>query len=195
MLFVTVFVLFLANHVLALEAPIPGYKVQEIIWQVEPFDNGTSVEISGTVQDVIAELLKINPHYLEDQFKADVNDAKLTITYKRDNHINCNPRPGEWEPADPWEIQGGITYLRKIYGRPGSSAGPSTCGRVSCSWNSAIWWCNDNDKPMTLDSFGDIAQCAQEIVNTCNKTLEDTVGQNFNDGNWNCIVRHDEDNC
>ncbi|KAM7215774.1 hypothetical protein V8F06_008884 [Rhypophila decipiens] len=179
MLFVTVFVLFLANHVLALEAPIPGYTVQEITWQVEPFNNGTSVEISGTIQDVIAELDKINPNYLEQQFKADENDARLTITQKRDNRIIYNPRPHEWYPADPYEIKGGITYLHTIHGRPGSSARPGTCGRVSCSWNSAIWWCNDNDKPMSLDSFGVIADCASEIVDICRQPRADTVGQNF----------------
>ncbi|KAM7210887.1 hypothetical protein V8F06_013729 [Rhypophila decipiens] len=191
MLLVTAFVAFLANHVLALEAPIPGYQVQEMTWNVEPFNNGTIVELNGTVQDVVAELIKINPHYLE---QVDANDDKLPVTHQQRSHtVNCNPRPGEWGPADEWEIQGGIRYLRQLYGRPGASAGPGMCGRVSCSHQSAIWWCNDNPNPMELYSFGDFAQCAQEIKSGCTKP--NTVGQNFNDGNWNCIVRYDNDQC
>ncbi|KAK4210111.1 hypothetical protein QBC37DRAFT_293148 [Rhypophila decipiens] len=192
MLFVTFIVPFFVNHVLALEAPIPGYKVQEMTWKVDPFNNGTIVEITGTVQDVIAELYKINPQYLEHHFMVDDDSDKLTITHKQDNHVICNPRPGHWVHARYYPIQDGISYLRQIGGRPELSAGPGTCSRVSCSWKSAIWWCNDDDKPMSLDSFGDIADCAQEIVDICHKRDQwefYVVGQNFNDGNWNCIVR------
>lgn len=64
------------------------------------------------------------------------------------------PRPGfdelwtEHQPAarycdlDGWgrcstnRVQQGIYYL-------GDVPGPGSCGRVSCSYNAAIYWCND----------------------------------------------------
>ncbi|CAJ2510853.1 Uu.00g064780.m01.CDS01 [Anthostomella pinea] len=32
---------------------------------------------------------------------------------------------------------------------PGSP-GKGNCGRISCAYDSAIWWCNDNDHPVTF---------------------------------------------
>lgn len=49
-------------------------------------------------------------------------------------------------------ILGGIDYLRKIRkGRhPRNGPGPRNCGKVSCSDNSAIFWCNDVSKTLLL---------------------------------------------
>jgi hypothetical protein len=37
-------------------------------------------------------------------------------------------------------IDKGVQYLYDVKGKPSNEAGK--CGRVSCEWNSAIWWCN-----------------------------------------------------
>jgi hypothetical protein len=39
-----------------------------------------------------------------------------------------------------------MQYLYKIkpsVEQPKSRPGPGMCGRVSCSYQTAIWWCND----------------------------------------------------
>lgn len=54
----------------------------------------------------------------------------------------CNPRE-EWQHADGIAIRDGIKHLRSVPGKPVASPGPAACGRVSCSYKSAIWWCND----------------------------------------------------
>lgn len=43
-----------------------------------------------------------------------------------------------------WE---GIYYLDTFDGQPKSDPGPGMCGRVSCSYNSAIYWCNNVGPP------------------------------------------------
>ncbi|KAL8329670.1 hypothetical protein RB597_005108 [Gaeumannomyces tritici] len=43
-------------------------------------------------------------------------------------------------------IREGIAYLRTILGQCRADPGPWSCGRVSCSWNSAIHYCNDNSE-------------------------------------------------
>lgn len=40
-------------------------------------------------------------------------------------------------------INNGISYLFKVVGSPSEGPGPGACARVSCSYKSAIWWCND----------------------------------------------------
>jgi hypothetical protein len=57
---------------------------------------------------------------------------------KRD-HTVCH----NFESANYIRIKEGVNYLRGVPGRPWLAAGPGKCARVSCSWNSAIWWCND----------------------------------------------------
>lgn len=54
---------------------------------------------------------------------------------------------GRWENKDRWALSRGIdegmSYLAKHGGQPHMDPGPSACGRVSCSWNTAVFLCND----------------------------------------------------
>lgn len=49
--------------------------------------------------------------------------------------------PGEW--ATTQAMYSGIKYLRKVPGTSKNEPGLNACGRVSCSYNTAIYWCND----------------------------------------------------
>jgi hypothetical protein len=60
---------------------------------------------------------------------------------KRDT-VNCNPNPN-WHSAYLNGIEQGIKYLRGVPGQPSLSPAPKNCGRVSCAYECAIWWCND----------------------------------------------------
>ncbi|KAK3315865.1 hypothetical protein B0H66DRAFT_592148 [Apodospora peruviana] len=203
MLRIAVFVMtFLAVLVFGLKAPIPGYAVEEITWEVQAFADGAKVSLTGTVEQVYDKLIKINPDF-------SFNDINVTDTATKlgaaENRVSCgnNGHP-DWVGANELAILWGITYLQNLAGQPSNGPGPGACGRVSCSWKSAIWWCNDNDHTYTLGSWSDIAQCANEIRDTCwpgpygdSEGTDDThlVGINFQEGGWNCIVRRDEDNC
>lgn len=50
-----------------------------------------------------------------------------------------------------------------------------------------------NTEAKTLDSWNWLANSAQHIVNTCAAGSDRVSGQNFEEGNWNTIVRGD--NC
>lgn len=58
-------------------------------------------------------------------------------------HIVCDSQVHKWYRAEDKRLVEEIEHLRRIPGIPGSRAGPNMCGRVSCSWDSATWWCND----------------------------------------------------
>ncbi|KAL5332938.1 hypothetical protein BJX70DRAFT_404045 [Aspergillus crustosus] len=103
-----------------------------------------------------------------------------------------------WNPADYFATNDGVAYLRGLGGRPGMKAGPGACGRVSCSWKAAIWWCNDANEFKLLESYGSIADGAANIVNNCfrdgNFDFQQRAvgGQIFHETQWNVIVREDE---
>ncbi|KFY43022.1 hypothetical protein V495_04216 [Pseudogymnoascus sp. VKM F-4514 (FW-929)] len=193
------------------ESPIKGYGVVPITWGVE-VSPGKTVELNGTVQDLIA---KINNDHPESEF-ASALTSKLaqvetrmteeefspvdhTNLFKRDDVLCCN----FGKPCQN-DIIVGIKYLRGVGGQPTNGPGPGNCGRVSCSFNSAIWWCNDNHSAKTLPSFNNIADGAQVILNSCRHPAHKGAcgicwnsnaaisGQDFHSDNWNVIVRSDK---
>lgn len=127
----------------AIEAPVEGYDVFEPQWEVEVSPGGPVVVLNGTAEEVHEELLAMNPNWDSD-FPIDLpedTDGRSTLERRTDfsgAKVEC------WDQrVDSSEIRTGERYLRGLTGRPTNKAGPGTCGRVSCSWNSAIWWCND----------------------------------------------------
>ncbi|KAM7198938.1 hypothetical protein V8F20_006005 [Naviculisporaceae sp. PSN 640] len=186
----------LATLGLCLDAPLPGYTVSEITWQVDPFNNGTLYNITGTIEQVHDQIEKINPSY-----KALVhtpNSGEQSLAAAGDWSARCGPGTLGWERASRDPIYNGIYYLRHVGGQPTQGPGFGSCSRVSCSWQSAIWWCNDNDHQFTLPGFGTIADCAQVLYDECSifqDRGEFVLGQNFHKDHWNCIVRRDRDNC
>lgn len=106
--------------------------------------------LNGTVQEIYAELIEINPTYDLD-FAARVTEASTsnddgTPRLRKRLDVTCNI----YSKALRTRIQEGITYLRGVSGRPTNGPGPGNCGRVSCSYNAAIWWCNDVSVCITL---------------------------------------------
>jgi hypothetical protein len=111
--------------------------------------------VTGTVEQVIARLNKINPDY-EKNVLAAANMTQLEM------------KAGELEDGETWHscfeqwpvawakrIYDGIMYLDGHEGVPTMPAGPGNCARVSCSYDSAIYWCND----VCTASFLRFSQC------------------------------------
>ena len=138
-------------------SPIPGYGIEELIWEVETSPGGPTVDIPGTVQDVYAELEKVNPNFVSD-FGLEDPDNSTSVTAPLESRayyiesIHC-----DWggDYCSGQSILDGIKYLRGVPGQPKTGPGPGNCGRVSCSYNSAIYWCNDvSQKPFPLLATG-----------------------------------------
>ncbi|KAK3949163.1 hypothetical protein QBC32DRAFT_379277 [Pseudoneurospora amorphoporcata] len=164
------------------EAPVPGYGIQEITWELET-ESGATVNLTGTIQQVM--------RYAEENqilLKQNTNVSSSSSSSSSSSFSNMRPQnistsdsdvyhvtAGEVLGCDLWNqslarkdaIQDGITYLRGVVGKPANGPGPNNCGRVSCSWNAAIWWCNDNTVSKALGSYNYIADGAQFILNNC----------------------------
>ncbi|KND90705.1 hypothetical protein TOPH_04595 [Tolypocladium ophioglossoides CBS 100239] len=94
-----------------------------------------------------------------------------------------------------WE---GINYLLTLNGQPRNGPGPAACGRVSCSGeDTAIYWCNDDTQPKTLESWKSIADGAVFRISLCSGdesagfNEKQVAGQVFHWTNWNVIVKQE----
>ncbi|KAF6802043.1 hypothetical protein CSOJ01_11865 [Colletotrichum sojae] len=176
----------------AAAAPVEGYGVFIPQWEVQATSGGETLLLSGTVEEVRAQLLEINPEY-EASFGLNStapNKAVMEDTLQRDDVFKNAPVNCEgFEGADRDAIARGARYLMDVSGKPANGAGPNNCGRVSCSWNSAIWWCNSDTKPVTLNSFRDISDGAYHIIGKCYKDGGWISGQAFHKDNWNVIAK------
>jgi len=58
-------------------APIDGYGIEELTWEVQAFPDGPFLNISGSIEKVHAELLKINPN-LDEDFAPLANETSIS---------------------------------------------------------------------------------------------------------------------
>ncbi|KAE8133639.1 hypothetical protein BDV38DRAFT_286680 [Aspergillus pseudotamarii] len=171
----------------------PGYGVEDLEWSVQLTESGEPINVKGTVEDVVAELSKQNPS-AEEQIRAR-GKAKQSLMKRADPTGYYCGEP--FTPVPSASISQGIEYLQGVPGKPVNGPGPGNCGRVSCSYNAAIWWCNDNTESKTLDSFAEIANGAEKLLHWCYHWEEGTLGsyvggQAFYADNWNVIVRKND---
>ncbi|KAJ1337333.1 hypothetical protein MN608_00185 [Microdochium nivale] len=90
------------------------------------------------------------------------------------------PNPAARSPLTHWLVycntmnagdrqyaQDGVSHLSGLKGAPTIGPGPKNCQRVSCSWGTAIYWCNESRAIITVPSWDVIAKSAQAIVDQC----------------------------
>ncbi|KAG5979518.1 hypothetical protein E4U55_005077 [Claviceps digitariae] len=194
---------------LALKASVSALSVPEAttkLWipswdmLVQPGSDETIV-VNGTIQQAHAYMEKSYPGWADrwaqlsshDSSPHDDNQAVAkradALDYMRVKRVMCNqPRRRCMTSA----IRAGIEYLKGISKRqhPRNGPGPRACGKVSCSEDAAIIWCNDTDDDKTLNSFGDIAFGAEVVVHSCaiGGVLKKVSGQAFLFGDYTVIV-------
>ncbi|GAB1190956.1 hypothetical protein APSETT444_000124 [Aspergillus pseudonomiae] len=151
-------------------SPFEKLPITAPTWEVEVTPGGDRVTLSGTAQEVHAQLLQLNPNYDSD-FPAKHSEEESSSVMKRDfkyEKYYCWGEDG-WhysrKRGDSGDLQDGIDYLNSIGGTPGQSAG--TCGR--------------NSEKHYLKSFGTIADGAQFLLDKCggdNKPHGEVVAPN-----------------
>ncbi|KAL4809293.1 hypothetical protein BDV18DRAFT_78264 [Aspergillus unguis] len=182
----------------ALPNPLEGRTIITPKWEVEVTPGGEKAIVEGTVQQVRSEMLKRNPNWdtdfavvkREPEAQPKVSDLTKRTDFSNSKTI-CG---GRWEYTDLSAINDGIDYLRGVGGRPLAGPGPGFCARVSCSYDAAIYWCNDAPEDKRLESFGSIADGTQKIVDECATVSFGgpmVAGQVFHSTDWNVIVRRD----
>ncbi|KAM5379392.1 hypothetical protein ACJZ2D_004090 [Fusarium nematophilum] len=139
-------------------------------WEVEVSPGGPTVALNGTIEEVHAELLKLNLSCDEDYLEPETDEEASELEKRTDcsgSKLMCFVNGYTW--ADSVAIKDGIIYLRKLKGRPINGAGLNASGR--------------DNKPKKLASCGSIADGAayiqkepQEVI-SCVKRLYGGKGQ------------------
>ncbi|KAK0103356.1 hypothetical protein ONS95_005382 [Cadophora gregata] len=123
-----------------------------------------------------------------------------TVFNKRDiTDVNCLAQTGQrtWKLAPLGPILSGIKYLRNIEGGFGiCTVAKTSCTRISCNNDAAIYWCNNNNFELRKYYFM-LADYAQALVDKC--TVVDVAGkgslrkrvggQAWDRINWNVFIR------
>ncbi|KAI1269082.1 hypothetical protein F5Y18DRAFT_176142 [Xylariaceae sp. FL1019] len=184
-----------------------GYAVGEINWTMPIVEGGPEHIFQGTAQQVFAQVndkrqelgLPSLDTPLDDTVTASngtdpVLSARTDIKSRTFSNSICgNPQS---DAATKATILEGVRYLEKLKSR--CSNLPKTCGRISCSYNSAIWWCNDNNG-VSEYACSDFAPLALHVADECCWLRRGssrrykywmTSGSAFDDRNFHVDVRH-----
>ncbi|KAJ0414340.1 hypothetical protein BJY00DRAFT_318905 [Aspergillus carlsbadensis] len=207
----------------ALAGPESDYVIPS--WEVAVYPGAAPIILNGTVEQVYAKLLEMNPNYDDDWKNADDIDVDIDIDFDTNTALDLELERCEFEydihsdvevgvgvggdvdvdaeidfvsnaaldldlerrevehdihcfrsvGVQKKYLRSGIKYLRKVKGRP--HLPPKKCGRVSCSYDSAIEWCNDREHDgFFLPSFNNIADGAQTILDICGKRSKAVKG-------------------
>ncbi|KAL3458198.1 hypothetical protein BJX64DRAFT_292459 [Aspergillus heterothallicus] len=177
----------------------------EPTWTVPAFPGAVPITLNGTAEQVHAKLLELNPHYDEDfpdtEAEAEADSATYTglesdssLDRRRVEHdVTCDPEGR----AGHRHVKSGISYLRKLAkeNKIQPRLPPMRCARVSCSYRTGIFWCNDDEtNEKVLPSWNNIADGAQVITDFCHDSFYFGGELNHND-KWRVILKRSTHNC
>ncbi|KAI2465351.1 hypothetical protein F4781DRAFT_409590 [Annulohypoxylon bovei var. microspora] len=168
-----------------------GYVISNLTWTGNITDNGPQKSFTGSsFWDIEAQIRDVNPGFSW----PDPGNDDLASLMKSEASLTCDPNNIWW--ADAFRIKEGIEYLSGRTGKCHIGAGPRVCTRISCSYKSAIWWCNDNSEPVEENCML-WSHYAQHILDSCqtNDASVKVRGQQFSTSNWNVMVGFDDDHC
>ncbi|KAI0422737.1 hypothetical protein F5X98DRAFT_385706 [Xylaria grammica] len=148
---------------------LSNYSLGDLEWRGFADFNPEQV-FTGTIQNVIRQMREIKgatytPEFVskaENQTRASNADLNMaSIECMQD--MKCDKVPA----ARHGPARAGVTYLWHLPDTVMCQLGPSTCGRISCSWNAGILWCNDKAAPSNSFKCKMFAGYAAAILGQC----------------------------
>ncbi|KAE9966144.1 hypothetical protein BLS_007202 [Venturia inaequalis] len=182
------------------QAMFPGHDIftPSFDLPVVPGNWDKTENYNGTIQHAMQQMDEAHPGWLK-EFDAHVaaHSPNASIA-KRDEpckyqqwkaDVRCKEEMsgGQWDA-----LHDGFVYLQKLAGKGGMRAGPRACGRISCSYDTAIFTCNDNAYYIEVlwKEAGDGAECIYDKCHYWGGDVERVHGHTFsNKDNWNLIAR------
>ncbi|KAI6791475.1 hypothetical protein KC360_g8362 [Hortaea werneckii] len=166
------------------ELPLPEAAMSYI---GPAFDGGDDVEVSGTIESVAAQLREMNPDWHPGVVGK--NTPSKTDSAKRAEISPplCNDDLGGQRYARTKILSNGADYLKGLSGN--CRQPPRSCGRVSCSYDAGISFCNDGNNDIYVPC-AELGRRVDGIVGLCGDggTAKFTKGQVFDTDNWNVIA-------
>ncbi|TQN64056.1 hypothetical protein CSHISOI_11364, partial [Colletotrichum shisoi] len=166
-------------------SPIQGHGIFIPRWVVpSPDGSGKTLSLRGTVEEVAAQMRGLGATFdIDDEFgKIATPPIERRAVFTDEKPTLCH----NFGEGNRTAVHMGIDYLRTVGGRPQNGAGPANCGRAKSS--------------KELESFADIADGAQRVLDKCLDKLDakegdgKTVsGQAFHKDGWNVVIRGGDD--
>ncbi|KUJ24691.1 uncharacterized protein LY89DRAFT_727709 [Mollisia scopiformis] len=164
--------------------------------------HGVDFEMNGTAQEIYArftasypEIVALHPPEKQNDTYAAFDNNPVNLD-KRSKMLPplCIPVAGQnWQWTLYSPIDAGIKYLKNLQG--GCAVGARSCVRISCSYNGAIYLCNDNNYAIAPSCYY-LATYAEDISRDCWIRWHWKAyvgGQEFDTDNYNVVVRLDVD--
>ncbi|KAI1119095.1 hypothetical protein F5Y14DRAFT_446306 [Nemania sp. NC0429] len=155
---------------LDLRTEVPGnYSVGDIEWR--GFEDFAEDQVfTGTIENVIQQMKQLKGAHYTPSFVTKAENQMLED--KHQYHTAGQKVQCGGDPADPSRIGQGIDYLSHLPDSSLCTNPASTCGRISCSWKSGIWWCNEKTMHSDVYKCSMFASYAARVVDEC--TIYDT---------------------
>ncbi|KAI0395560.1 hypothetical protein F5Y17DRAFT_456802 [Xylariaceae sp. FL0594] len=178
----------------------------EVLWR--GFDDFPDHVFKGTIQDVIWQMREIKgykytPGFMAEDSKPSDVMKKINAAVRRnlrkstdsDDEANVTISCGG-EPATAYRVLDGIDYLKALPDTVTcqNGPGPENCGRISCSWTSGIFWCNERATVSDVFPCKQFAGPARDIFDRCldmhtsQKTLPTVAGYEIDEANEYKVV-------
>ncbi|KAI1153711.1 hypothetical protein F4825DRAFT_460965 [Nemania diffusa] len=150
---------------LKFEIGVPsGYSAGDIEWSgFEDFDDDQV--FTGTIESVISQMRQIKGAHYTPSFVSKAENQALAANH--DDHVSTFLVECGGPDANPRRIAQGIDYLNHLPDSARCSNKALHCGRISCSWNSAIWLCNERSDPGTDHQCNMFGGYANSILKYC----------------------------
>ncbi|PYH96552.1 hypothetical protein BO71DRAFT_174587 [Aspergillus ellipticus CBS 707.79] len=168
---------------------LANHTIVEMTYSGPITPGGQHIEFTGhSIQDIHSQILALNPDFKLNDPAASTTPATSKRS-KEDSSIICDIPGRLSETATTDWIRSGISYLKGLDGNCGVTAGPAACARISCSYDSGIYLCNDNKKRLNV-KCSKLAAYAEDIIEKCDGG-EYVNGQEFDTDNFNIVVAGD----
>ncbi|KAK4178068.1 hypothetical protein QBC36DRAFT_235245 [Triangularia setosa] len=172
------------GSVTAIPASPDGMIITDITWTGQVIANGPMVNFTGpSLHAIEKSIAAVYPGFTWVTAPRSEDDAALSDLHSEGSLDDPAPELLKcWEggvgDADAVRISDGIYYLQNVPGYCMNGPGPNNCGQISCSYNSAIMWCNHNRYPYKTHCRR-FAKYAQAVVNGCQYTTRESAHYNM----------------
>ncbi|KAF5559234.1 hypothetical protein FMEXI_107 [Fusarium mexicanum] len=179
-----------------------SYTIVPMTWVGPIEEGGKNYTFKGTAEEVLAQIEKLNPNF------AEFADSKMKDDSTK-TRVACDgggPNGGQSMRTKVSDARQGIDHLKRL-GDFGCGAPARSCARMTCNWQSAIWFCNDNDYEVSdrCDWQGYLAELVIEkcqrhvkadcwvpnpICTDCCQAIDTwlVMGAQYDVRNWNVMI-------
>ncbi|KAJ2973170.1 hypothetical protein NUW58_g9005 [Xylaria curta] len=169
-----------------------GFQVKPMTWTGLVERGGVEISLDGTIEEVTQHIRAVKKDFTWASLRRDlgVTDTPLRELDTKTNLICDVGGENSLGPLTP-NVEASRDKIADMTGACVVEAGPRVCSMITCTYNAAVWLCNDNATPIT-PACDSLASYVSDIIEACGQDYYHghrlCRGQEFNSDNFNVIV-------